>query len=288
MTKEKIGRRKIGWNIPVRIILYLMIGIGASIMIFPFLWMITTSLKTTTQVFEWPPTFFPHPINWSGYIEIPRIWNVPRYFINTIVVSSAVTVVSLFFCSLAGYAFAHLQFPGKRLLFIYILASLMLPFHVRMIPTYILLRKLHWLNTYQGLIIPWWATAFGIFLMRQMMTPIPKALFDAARIDGCSEFRTYWQVALPSCIPGLIALGIFTFMGMWNEFLWPLVVVAEEEMKTLPLLVASMSGGEQQVTMMPWPTRMAGATLVVIPVIVIYIVFQRSFMKGLTLHAGIK
>lgn len=271
-----------------RFAIYLVITIGAFVMIFPFFWMASTSLKSAQEVFAWPPTILPSSLNLIGYIETASFWNIPRYYLNTVIVASGVTVATLFFCSLAGYAFAHLRFPYKNLLFMLILSSLMLPFQVRMISTYLLLKKFGWINTYQGLIVPWCATAFGIFMMRQVMTPIPRALFDVARIDGCSEFGIYWRIALPSSSSGLAALGIFTFMMMWNEFLWPMIMVSNEDMKTLPLLVASMAGGQWQVTTMPWTTRMAGATLVVLPVIVAYIFVQNSMMKAFTLQAGIK
>lgn len=271
-----------------RLVIYLAITIVAFIILFPFFWMVATSLKSTEEVFAWPPTVFPSSLNLYSYLDVSHVWNIPRYYLNTTIFASGVTVATLFFCSLAGYAFAHLRFPYKNLLFILILSSLMFPFQVRMISTYLLLKKFGWINTYQGLIVPWCATAFGIFLMRQVMTPIPRALFDAARIDGCSEFTIYWRIALPSASSGLAALGILTFTMMWNEFLWPLVVVSEENMKTLPLLIASMSGGEHGQWGVPWPTRMAGATIVVLPVIVAFISLQKSMMKALTLQSGIK
>lgn len=270
-----------------KIFFYVLLGVGAFIIMFPLFWMVTTSVKTSSQAYQWPPAFFPNPATLRGYFEVFQIWNVPRYYLNTIIMSLGITVVCLFFSSLAGYAFAHLRFPFKEVVFIYIIASLMLPFQVRMVPTYLLLKQLGWLNTYQGLIIPWWATGFSVFLMRQAMTPIPRALFDAARIDGCSEFHIYWRIALPACIPSLVALGVLTFLTMWNELLWPLIVVLEEEMKTLPLLIASMAGGEMQ-QVPPWPVRMAGSTLVALPIILVYLSLQKYLMRALTLQAGIK
>ncbi len=271
-----------------RLIIYLVVTIGAFIMIFPFLWMVLTSLKSTEEVFAWPPTIFPKSLTLFGYIDTTRIWNIPRYYLNTLIVATAVTGATLFLCSLAGYAFAHLRFPYKNALFVLILSSLMLPFQVRMISTYLLLDQFGWINTYHGLVVPWCATAFGIFLMRQVMASIPRALFDIARIDGCPEFSLYWRIALPSSSSGLAALGILTFMGMWNEFLWPMIMVSDESMKTLPLLIASMSGGEHGQWGVPWPTRMAGSTMVILPIIIAYIFIQKSIMKAFNLQSGIK
>ncbi len=270
-----------------RILTYVVMGIIALIFLFPFFWMISTSFKTTAQVFEWPPRLLPHPLTFGGYKEVWTIWPFPRYYVNSIGISFGVTGVCLFFSSLAGFAFAHYRFPGRHILFIYLLASMMFPFQVRMIPTYMILKYLRWLNTYQGLIVPWWATAFAIFFMRQMMVPIPRDLFDSARIDGCSEFRIFLQIALPLCRPALVALGIWTFMDIWNNFIWPLVIVTREEMKTLPLALAGMTGEGTEV-IMTWPQRMAGTTLVVLPVLIIFLIFQRQFIKGLALHAGLK
>lgn len=284
MSKLKINDKKIFVS---RLLVYIIMGLVALIFIFPFFWMVSTSFKTTAQVFEWPPRLLPHPLTFGAYREVWTIWPFPRYYLNSIIVGFGVTLVCLFFSSLAGFAFAHYRFPGRHILFIYLLASMMFPFQVRMIPTYMILKQLGWLNTYQGLIIPWWATAFAIFFMRQMMIPIPRDLFDSARIDGCSEFRIFWQIALPLCRPALVALGIWTFMDIWNNFIWPLVIVTREEMKTLPLALAGMTGEGTEV-IMTWPQRMAGTTLVVLPVLVIFLIFQRQFIKGLALHAGLK
>jgi multiple sugar transport system permease protein len=270
-----------------RSLTYIVLVIVAFLFIFPFLWMLFTSLKTTEQVFEWPPRLLPKPITFGAYDEVWTLWPFPRYYLNSIIISIAVTAVSLFFCSLAGFAFAHYQFRGKQSWFIYLLISMMFPFQVRMIPTYIIIKNLAWLNTYQGLIIPWWATAFAIFLMRQMMVPIPRDLFDSARIDGCSEFRIFLRIALPLCIPGLVALGIWNFMQSWNDFIWPLIIVTREEMKTLPLALAGMTGEGTEV-IMTWPQRMAGTTLVVLPVLILFLFFQRQFIRGLALQAGLK
>lgn len=278
---------KIKKNLAARIAIYVILGVGAFVFVFPFFWMISTSLKTTAQVFEWPPRFLPAPVTNEAYIEVWGIWPFVRYYENTAFISIAVTGVSLLFSSLAGFAFAHYKFPGKTVLFIYLLSSLMFPFQVRMISTFLLLKNLGWLNTYQGLIIPLWASAFAIFFMRQMMVSIPRDLLDAARIDGYSEGKIFFGIALPLCRPGLVALGIFIFMSTWNDFIWPLLIVTGENMKTLSLALAGMTGEGTEV-IMTWPQRMAATTLVVLPVIIIFLIFQRQLMKGLTLRSGLK
>lgn len=278
---------KVKENLAARIAIYMLLGVGAFIFIFPFFWMISTSFKTTAQVFEWPPRFLPAPVTNEAYIEVWRIWPFLRYYENTAFISVAVTGVCLLLSSLAGFAFAHYKFPGKTVLFIYLLSSLMFPFQVRMISTFLLLKNLGWLNTYQGLIVPLWASAFAIFFMRQMMVSIPRDLLDAARIDGYSEGKIFFGIALPLCRPGLVALGIFIFMGTWNDFIWPLLIVTGEKMKTLSLALAGMTGEGTEV-IMTWPQRMAATTLVVLPVIIIFLIFQRQLMKGLTLQSGLK
>lgn len=271
-----------------RTLAYLVIFGGVLLILIPFLWMILSSFKTSSQVYQIPLQFIPNPLSLEGYARTFEVWNIPRYFFNTTLVSLSVTLGSVLICSLAGYAFAKLRFPGKNLLFYYILASLMLPFQVRMITTFLLLKRLGMLNTYVGLILPWLATGFAVFLMRQITTAVPNSLIDAARIDGCSEPSIFLKVIVPNVKPGIFALSIITFMTTWNDMLWPFVIVSKEKLKTLPLLIASIAGGHMEITSMPWPTRMAAVTIVLIPVLILYSLTQRYIIRAMAITSGIK
>ena len=267
-----------------RAICYVVIVAGAISFLFPFMWMVSTSLKTDQDVFTWPPRLVPQPVRFQNYVDAWNSAPYARFFFNSAFIALAVTLANLFFSSLAGYAFAKYQFPGKQWIFIALLATMMIPFQVTMIPVFVILSKLHWVDTYWGLIIPFTAGAFGIFLMRQFLSTIPDDLIDAARIDGCSEFRTFLTIVLPLSKPALSALGIFVFMASWNGFIWPFIIVKSTEMKTLPLAVADLAEG---LYVMSWPLMMAGACFVVLPAIVVFLLFQKNFVEGITL-TGIK
>ena len=267
-----------------RALCYIVIVAGAISFLFPFMWMVSTSLKTDQDVFTWPPRLVPQPVRFQNYVDAWNSAPYARFFFNSAFIALAVTLANLFFSSLAGYAFAKYQFPGKHWIFIALLCTMMIPFQVTMIPVFVILSKLHWVDTYWGLIIPFTAGAFGIFLMRQFLSTIPDDLIDAARIDGCSEFRTFLTIVLPLSKPALSALGIFVFMASWNGFIWPFIIVKSTEMKTLPLAVADLAEG---LYVMSWPLMMAGACFVVLPAIVVFLLFQKNFVEGITL-TGIK
>lgn len=267
-----------------RALCYIVIVAGAISFLFPFMWMVSTSLKTDQDVFTWPPRLVPQPVRFQNYVDAWNSAPYARFFFNSAFIALVVTLANLFFSSLAGYAFAKYQFPGKQWIFIALLCTMMIPFQVTMIPVFVILSKLHWVDTYWGLIIPFTAGAFGIFLMRQFLSTIPDDLIDAARIDGCSEFRTFLTIVLPLSKPALSALGIFVFMASWNGFIWPFIIVKSTEMKTLPLAVADLAEG---LYVMSWPLMMAGACFVVLPAIVVFLLFQKNFVEGITL-TGIK
>lgn len=267
-----------------RALCYVVIVAGAISFLFPFMWMVSTSLKTDQDVFTWPPRLVPQPVRFQNYVDAWNSAPYARFFFNSAFIALVVTLANLFFSSLAGYAFAKYQFPGKHWIFVALLCTMMIPFQVTMIPVFVILSKLHWVDTYWGLIIPFTAGAFGIFLMRQFLSTIPDDLIDAARIDGCSEFRTFLTIVLPLSKPALSALGIFVFMASWNGFIWPFIIVKSTEMKTLPLAVADLAEG---LYVMSWPLMMAGACFVVLPAIVVFLLFQKNFVEGITL-TGIK
>ncbi len=266
-----------------RIFIHLLLFLGLAITLAPFIWMISTSLKSSESVFTFPPQWIPKHPTIEQYQTLFREVNFLQFFKNSVIVAFGITLFSLFLNSLGGFAFAKHKFPGREKIFALLLATMMVPGQITMIPVFLMLKTVGLINSYWGLIIPAGASAFGIFLMRQFITTIPTDLIESARIDGCSEFRIYWTIILPLCKPVIAALGIFTFMGSWNAFLWPLIVMIKENMYTLPVALANLSG--QHAT--KFGLLMAGAVVVVIPVLIVFIVAQRYVIKGVAV-TGLK
>ncbi|WP_066195696.1 MULTISPECIES: carbohydrate ABC transporter permease [Gracilibacillus] len=267
-----------------RICLIVIVLIGALTMLVPFIWMISTSLKADSEVFTFPPTWIPDILQWANYDKAFNVANFGRIFFNSFYVAIVTTILGLLLNSMAGYAFAKFDFWGRDVIFILLLATMMIPFQITMIPIYMLFREFELLNSYTGLIAPNIATAFGIFLMRQFMKGIPSELMAAARIDGASEIRIFLQIVLPIMKAPLAALGIFTFMFSWNNYFLPLVIITDESYKTLPLLISSLSSG---LYVQSWPLVMAAATIATLPIILIFFIAQRYFIEGMAL-TGIK
>jgi multiple sugar transport system permease protein len=264
-----------------RIVVYLVLLAGLLVTLVPFIWVLLTSLKTSSEIIRIPPTFFPE--NWS-FDSYKTIFNDPRlplgrFYLNSLFVALSRVVITLFTSSLAGYIFAKYKFWGKNLTFGFILAQLMIPFQVVMIPSYLILTKLHLVNSLWGLIIPSMVDAFGIFLMRQFIENIPGELIDAGRIDGASEFHIYWKIVLPQLGAPLATLGIFTFMASWNDYLWPLIVITTHEKRTLPLLLIWYNS--QHTTR--YDLTMAASVLVLLPILAVYILFQRWIVRGIAM-----
>jgi len=247
----------------------------------PFVWAILTSFKTSSEIIQIPPTFFPKNWSFESYRTIFTDPRVPlgRFYLNSLFVSVARVLTTLFTSSLAGYVFAKYKFGGKNLTFGLILAQLMIPFQILMIPSYLILARLHLVDSLWGLIIPSMVDAFGIFLMRQFIEGIPSELIDAARIDGATEFGIFWRVILPQLGAPLAALGIFNFMGSWNDYLWPLIVITTHEKRTLPLLLTWYSS--QHATR--YDLTMAASVLVLVPILVVYIILQRRIVNGIAM-----
>lgn len=253
--------------------------LGAVVMILPYYWMFITSIKPPEEIHAYPPQFMVRHPTVQAYIDLFKFLPMGRSLMNSLIVVVAVTVSNLFFCSLAGYAFAKLRFPGRDAIFIAFLFSMMIPWQVNIIPGFVIIHKLGWLNTFQALIIPNLTSTFGIFLCRQYMLSIPNGLIEAARIDGYSELGIYWKVIVPLIKPALATLAIFTFLAQWNSFVWPLVVIHSNQMRTVPLLIAVLNGqfGAN------FAMVMAGAVVVTLPIIAIFLAFQRQFLKGVVL-----
>jgi len=267
-----------------RAIVYAIAISVAITVIVPLLWIVLTAFKSLPETYVWPPTILPEQWRFDNIgLLFERVPEFGRFFLNSVLVSVPLVLLNIFFCSLAGYVFAKFDFPGKSVLFVLVLATIMIPFQVTMIPAYRILSVLGWTDSYIGLIIPGMVGAFGVFLMRQFMTSIPTELIEAARIDGAGEFRIYWQLILPSSVPALAALAIFTFLESWNGFLWPLIVIDRPELRTLPLGLALLK--TQFVAQ--WPLIMIATLLTSLPVVIVYIVFQRHFVRGILL-SGLK
>ncbi len=273
----KFTGKGFGWAL-----LYIILIGWAAFSLLPYLWSFTSSFKDLTQIFHYPPQFLPTNFNLTNYINLFTKVFFARWMINSLALAITTTILVVLFCSMAGYAFAKFNFPFKNTLFTFMLGSLMIPFQLIMTPLYIEMNQLKWLNSYWALVVPWIAPAFGIFLMRQYMLSLPTELLDAARMDGCSEFRIYWQVVLPLARPALGTLAIYEFMNSWNSFLWPLMVLRDLKLYTLPLGLATMLG-DVQTGVVDYGQIMAGAFLAALPMVVLFLFMQRQFIAGLTL-----
>lgn len=253
------------------------------VMMFPFFWMVSSSLKNSVEAFATPPSLLPAHPTLDNYRHVFQTLDVPRLFLNSISVTVVVVIFQLFTSALAGYAFARLNFRFKNALFMVYLATLMIPLQVIIVPLFIEMRQLGLIDSLVGLGLPSLATAFGVFLMRQAMLSIPKELEEAALLDGAGHLRVFFYIALPLCTPTLAALGILSFMAVWNAYLWPLVVIFSPEKMTIPLALANLHGEN----LTDWPMVMAGTTLAVLPIAVVYLLLQRQIAQSF-LTAGLK
>ena len=256
----------------------LILTIGGVFMALPFLWMVSSSLKPLSEIYVWPPTLIPETIQWTNYLEIWRRLPFHFFFRNSFIVATLETAGVLFTSSLAGYSFARLRYPGREQIFLIIFSTMMIPFAVRMIPLFILMRSFGWVDSLNALIVPGMFSAWGTFLMRQFMLTIPRN-WKMPSIDGCSFFRIYWRIILPLTTPALATLGIFHFMGSWNAFLWPLIIISSMENKTLPLGLAAFQAMSAMKT--PWHLVMAAAVVSVLPIIIVFILGQKYYVRGI-------
>jgi ABC-type glycerol-3-phosphate transport system permease component len=264
------------------IVLYGLLILTSVFMLLPFLWMLSTSLKPPDEIFGFPPILISENMTLNAYRFLIQEYDIFRVLGNTLFMSGSFTLLSLFFCSLGGFGFAKYNFPGRSGLFVFLLATMMIPFVVTMVPLFLIMRDFKWIDTFWPMILPGAANAFGIFFMRQYISSIPNDLLDAARIDGAKEFGIYWRVIVPMIAPGLISLGLIFFMGAWNNFLWPLVILKSPENFTLPLVIRSMTG---TVGRTAYDTQMAASIISIIPLLIIFLIFQRRFIEGITAGA---
>lgn len=257
---------------------------GAILISAPALYMLSASFMTSSEIFSPQFRLLPSQLNWNNYIEVFDRFNFMRYLSNSILVTSAVVLLNLLFSPMVGYSLAKFNYPGKNILLLFILATIMVPFTAILIPLFLIVRNLGWVNTYQGLIIPFALSAFGVFLMRQFMLSVPDDYIDAGRIDGASEFRIYFQIVLPLVQPALITLAIIIFVAIWDELLWMLVVTVGDALRTLPIGLAKFR--EQYQTR--YELMMAGSVIAAAPVVLMFLALQRRFLQGMAGLSGLK
>lgn len=253
--------------------------IGAITMVFPFLWMVLTALKTYSETTTIPPTIFPAVFQWKNFIKVMEVLPFSKFYVNTAATAVLRTLGQLFFCSMAAYAFARIKFPGRDVIFIVLLSVMMVPPQSFIIPNYMLMVKLGWLNSLKALIIPGLFSIFGTFLLRQFFMTFPVELEESGTLDGCNQFQVYWYIMLPLAKPGLIALSIFTMLWSWNELMWPLIVNSSPGKMTLAVGLASLQG--QYLT--NYTLLMSGALISILPMLIMFIILQRHFIEGITL-----
>lgn len=263
----------------VHAVSYLALGIGAVIMLVPLIWAFTTSLKTTNEACVYPPTFFGKEILWSNYLKISDRFNFLNMFKNTSIVTIASVILQLTTSAMAGFAFSYLKFRGRDRIFMLFLFSMMVPYHVLLVPTFMLLKKLNLINTLWALILPTAVTPFGAFLMRQSFMSLPSEMGEAAKIDGCNPWGVFTKMFLPLAKPALTTLGIFTVVGSWNDFLRPLIYLTDDSLMTITLGIYNMQGAFST----NWPVLMCTVMVSIIPVLIIFVCLQDLFVEGVAL-----
>ena len=265
------------------IIFYVLLLIMTAIYIGPFLFSLSISFNAEKDVFSWPIKLIPEHLTFKNYEEVWKELPFAQWLVNSSLITFIQTISNVFFAALAGFTFARLEFPGKKIIFNVLLASLMIPGIILLVPKFLVLNEFRLINTFAGLILPGLVSVVNIFLMKQFYETIPKDLEEAALIDGCSYFRIFWQIFLPISKPALAAVAIYSFQGSWNEFLWPVIATTTSSMYTLPVGMASL----RHEFSVQWPLLMAGTILISLPTLAIFLIFQRYFVQGIA-SAGLK
>jgi multiple sugar transport system permease protein len=258
---------------------YTLLALAAIVMVIPFLWMITTSLKGAQEVYRVPPTLIPSELHWENFTHVLDTVPFGRFYLNTIIVTFIITGSQVATSVLAAYVFARIQFPGRDLIFFLYLATLIVPTQVTMLPLFLIISRLGWIDTYQALTMPFLANAFAVFFLRQFFLTIPIELEDAARLDGCGRLRFLWQIMLPLSGPALATITLFIFLGFWDDYLWPLIVTNSTDMRTLAIglrFFIDESGAQ-------FHYMMAAALMAVFPIIIIFFIAQKQFIEGIAL-----
>jgi multiple sugar transport system permease protein len=259
---------------------YAALSVGLVVMVGPFAWMLLSSVKPEREIRRLPPTWLPETVTWENYAELLARLDFPTFFGNSALVAALVTTGNVVLASMVAYALAKLDFPGRRVVFALVLATLMVPGMVLFIPQFVLVANLGLVDTYAGLVLPFLVQPLAVFLLRQFIVGIPDELLEAARIDGASELRIYAQIVVPLCRPALATVAILVFLGSWNNFLWPLVVAQSEDRYTLPIALALYATGQNQTD---FGLLLAGATVVVTPVVVVFLLVQRHITQGIAM-----
>lgn len=283
LKRKRVARKRLVNGAQNGVWLLVVCALAFAVML-PFIWMIVTSLKSPTEVFAYPPTWIPKEFQWSNYVEM---WNKApfgRYFMNSTIVAICVTIGQLTSCVLAAFAFARMEFKGKNVMFMIFLSTTMISSQVTLVPTYLVMRTLNWIDSYQALIVPFLANGFGVFMLRQSFRTIPKELEEAAKLDGCSRFRFLWQILIPLSKPILASQALFAFMGNWNSYQWPLIITNQDSMRTLQIGLRYFVSGEGSTQ---WGIYMAAALVVTLPVIIIYFLVQKTFVESMA-STGLK
>ncbi len=269
-------RRELWWRIPLHIILI----IGAGLMLLPFIWMFATSFKPPTEIVAWPPTFIPSKPTLENYGKVFELMPFARYFLNSVVITLICMVTICLTSSLAGYIFGIFKFPGRNILFIIVLATAIVPFETYMIPLYLIMKDFKSIDTYQGLMAPYFIMSFGIFFMRQTYIAfLPEELLDAARIDGAGEWKIYWRIVIPLSSSALAALAIYAFISVWAAFIWPLLVTNSSDMKTVELALA----GFQTAYTVEYGPLMAGSVISLLPILLIFLVLRNQIIESVAM-----
>lgn len=256
---------------------YVLLALGGVMMVFPFIWMLLTSFKTGGDIYSF--SFIPHPFTMSNYSQVLNKTDFPLWFANSLGIGLATTASVLLFDALTGYVLCKMDFPGKNIIFIVILSTMMVPTEMLIIPWYNMTSRLGWMNTYWSIMFPGMITAFGIFMMRQFFGGVPTDLLEAARIDGMNELGIFFRIAMPLVLPAVSALAIFTFLGNWNAFLWPVIVITKYNLYTLPVGLSTFSSDAGS----EWGLIMTGASMATLPVLVVFLIFQRQIIEGINL-----
>ena len=278
-----VMKKKKGSAVLRRVLLYIVLILIAVIMVVPFLWMLSTSLKTQYDAVKIPPVWIPDPPQWENYVKLFTEQPMFQFMLNTIKIVFFVVLGQLFFSSLAAYSFARISFKGRNVVFFFYIATLMVPGQVTMIPKYLMFAKAGLTDNHLALILPAFFSAFGVFLLRQFFMSLPRELEEAAEIDGCNPFMTYWRIMLPLVVPAMLTLGVFTLMNTWNDYMGPLIYLSSPEKYTMTLGIAYFKG----VYTTQWNLVMAGSIVSVVPILIAYLCAQKYFIEGIA-FSGVK
>lgn len=266
-----------------KVLTYIVLIITAIFILVPFIWILLTALKSPEEVFANPPVIIPNKLQWQNFIEVFKLKNFSRYFLNSVVITIAITAGELITTILAAFAFSNLDFKGKDIIFTLLIGTMMVPGEVLLIPNFVTLSKIKWINTYKALIIPWCTSVTSIFFLRQYFFNIPKQLYYAAKVDNCSDFKYLIKVVIPIARPAIFTIAILKIINSWNSFMWPLIMTNSEKMRTLPIILAKFSSEVG----MDYHMLMAASTIIITPMIIIFIFLSKYIINGVS-KGGIK